>query len=93
MTNNLSSKGPSLVAKMMVSNSKINSGACRLPLTSRGLDGEMQNRPGIRHQGAQCEANHLPRGYDFPSESSKVSVGVGVGRSSLHCTEQTPKPL
>lgn len=89
MTNNLSSKGPSLVAKMMVSNSKINSGACRLPLMLwRGRDGEMQNRLAISHQGAQRGANNLPRGYYFPSEFSRVSAGKAVGRGLPHCTEQ-----
>lgn len=91
MTNNLSGKGPSLVAKMMGSNSKINSGACRQPLTSWwGGDGEMQNRGAIRHhQGTQHGANRLPWDYYFPSEFSGGSVARGARTGLTHyCTKQ-----
>lgn len=89
MTNNLSSKGPSLVAKMMGSNSKINSGACRLPLMWwRGRDGQMQNRLAIHHQDTQCGGKQPPTGLLFPSEFSRVSVGEGVGQGSLHGAAQ-----
>lgn len=82
MTNNLSSKGPSLVAKMMRSNSKINSGACRLPLMWwRGRDGQMQNRLAIHHQGAQCGASKLPRGYYFSLNSPECQWARGWGKA------------
>ena len=86
MTNNLSSKGPGLVAKMMVSNSKINSGACRLPLAWwRGRDGAMQNRPATRHRGEWRGATTSPGVMNSLLNSP---AGKGVRQSLLHCTEQ-----
>lgn len=94
MTNNLSSKGPSLVAKMMGSNSKINSGACRLPLMWwRGRDGQMQNRLAIHHQDTQCGASNLPRGYYFPLNSPECQWARGWDKAHSTVLHRTPKPL